>query len=167
MITLRTRFETRSSLSKIMQKKTKAKFAFEHSPQDNNQATSLDRGYHLRHYYTSMWSTLLDDAVDLAPLTLQLELIGSGQVNHARSNSCVVLRITPNHTDHIYSELRTTIFNDWLLHNLVEASIDLLRRLTRQPADTLGTTSTGIIYEQSESQTDLISAIQTWQRRHC
>ena len=42
----------------------------------------------------------------------------------------------------------------WLSHNLVEASFDLfgLLPIIRRPAETLGTTSTGIIYEQHKSQ---------------
>ena len=36
--------------------------------------------------------------------------------------------------------------------------------INRRPADTLGTTTTGIAYEQGESQIVMISAVLTWQR---
>lgn len=54
-----------------------------------------------------------------------------------------------------------------LVSSYIEASIDLFKyQVSRRPADTLEITSTGMIfkklYDQSESQIDLISAVLDW-----
>ena len=50
----------------------------------------------------------------------------------------------------------------WLLRNFFEASIYLFRYLQLgNQLKPLGTTSTGIMYKQSEPQIDLLSAVPT------